>query len=178
MPKIGLFYGSTTGNTEAMAQDIKVQFDDLEEDMVVLHNVAEGIESMTEYQYMIMGCPTWDIGELQEDWEDVMDDLAEIDFSGKSVALFGLGDARGYPTSFVDAIGMIGDVVRENGGQIVGLWQPDDYEFDDSRGLIEPGVIASGFWGLPLDEENQADWHEVRIQVWTDVLKKEFGFNS
>ncbi|MEM7344042.1 MAG: flavodoxin [Chloroflexota bacterium] len=176
MPKIGLYFGSSTGNTEAAADQIKAHFDEVEEDMVEIHNVASGIDGMADYQYLILGCPTWDIGELQEDWTGVWEDFEEINFEGKTVAMFGMGDARGYPSSFVDAIGMMGEVVQATGGKIVGTWHPNNFEFDDSRALIEEGNPASGFWGLPLDEENQADWHEVRIEAWATVLKKEFEF--
>lgn len=176
MAKIGLYFGSTTGNTEFAAEEIKKRFDAYEEDMVVLHNIADGVETMKSYQYLILGCPTWDIGELQEDWDDKFSDFEDIDFSGKAVALFGYGDARGYPDSFVDAIGTIGKAVEANNGKLVGSWHPDNYEIEDSRALFEEGNPASGFMGLPLDQENQEDWTEVRLDAWVMVLNQEFGF--
>ncbi len=176
MPKIGLFYGSSTGNTEYAAQEIKGRFDAIEEDMVVLHNITDGVAKMADYQYLIFGCPTWDIGELQEDWDDQFSDFEEVNFAGKTVALFGYGDSRGYPDSFIDAVGTIGKVVLANGGNLVGTWHPDNYEFDDSRALFEEGFKDSGFMGLPLDEENQSDWTEVRLDAWTMLLQREFGF--
>ena len=62
-------------------------------EVVSTHDISlDSIQRMTEYQYLILGIPTWDFGELQEDWEEIWDDLDEIDLSGISVALYGLGD--------------------------------------------------------------------------------------
>ncbi|MCQ3977954.1 MAG: flavodoxin [Anaerolineae bacterium] len=173
MATIGLFYGSDTGNTEHAAKLIQNTLNGT--DTVVLYNVAEGVSKMAEYEYLILGVPTWNIGELQGDWDDHMAEFEQLDFSGKKVAIYGLGDARGYPSTFVDGIGVLGEVVQRNGGQLVGFWPPDDYEFDDSRALLEPGNLDSGFMGLPLDEDNQSDLSEVRVEVWVGVIRQEFG---
>lgn len=173
MATIGLFYGSDTGNTEHVAKLIQNTLNST--DTVVLHNVANGVSQMAEYAYLILGVPTWNIGELQGDWDGHMSEFEQLDFSGKKVAIYGLGDAQGYPSTFADGIGMLGEVVQHNGGQLVGFWPPDDYEFDDSRALLEPSNLDSGFMGLPLDEDNQSDLTEVRVEVWVGVIRQEFG---
>lgn len=67
MAKIGLFYGSTTGKTESAAEIIQEEFGG--EDVVALHEIPEvEDEDFSQYEYIIIGCPTWDIGELQSDW--------------------------------------------------------------------------------------------------------------
>ena len=38
---------------------------------------------MSKYDKIIIGCPTWDIGLLQEDWRSKFDDLDNIDFRVK-----------------------------------------------------------------------------------------------
>ena len=43
---------------------------------------------MSEYDKIIIGCPTWDIGLLQEDWRSKFDELDSIDFSGKTIAYY------------------------------------------------------------------------------------------
>ncbi|MCK6629251.1 MAG: flavodoxin domain-containing protein [Anaerolineae bacterium] len=113
MAIIGLFYGSDTGNTEHAAKLIQKILNGT--DTVVLHNVAEGVSKMVEYDYLILGAPTWNIGELQGDWEDHMAEFETFDFSGKKIAICGLGDARGYPSTFVDGVGMLGEVVFQKG---------------------------------------------------------------
>ena len=67
MSKIGLFFGSTTGKTESAAEMIQKEFGS--ENVVTLHNILEVEDSdFDNYQYLIIGSPTWDAGELQSDW--------------------------------------------------------------------------------------------------------------
>lgn len=82
MSNIGLFLGSTTGKTEYVAEMIQKEFGG--EDIVTLHNIAEVEDSEFEqYQYLLIACPTWNIGELQSDWDGFFPELDNIDFSGK-----------------------------------------------------------------------------------------------
>jgi flavodoxin I len=72
MAKIGLFYGSTTGNTEIVAGLIKDAFDEFEADVVTVFSVAEAsIEDMKGFDYLMLGIPTWYEGELQDDWDEL-----------------------------------------------------------------------------------------------------------
>ncbi|MBW4570429.1 MAG: flavodoxin FldA [Tolypothrix carrinoi HA7290-LM1] len=169
MSKIGLFFGTTTGKTESVAETIQKEFGG--EDVVTLHNIADVEDNdFADYQYLIIGCPTWDVGELQSDWEGYFSELDDIDFSGKKVAYFGTGDQRGYPDNFQDAIGILSDKITERGGTTVGYWSTDGYDFNESKALRN-----GKFLGLALDEDNQSDLTDKRIKAWVVELKKEFG---
>jgi flavodoxin I len=86
MAKIGLFDGTQTGNTESIADNIKEEIGATNLDV---YDVAdEEVEQLSEYEYLIIGCPTWNIGELQSDWDGLYEDLDSIDFSGKKSCLF------------------------------------------------------------------------------------------
>ncbi len=157
---IGLFFASTTGNTEAVAQQIAL----LIGDRVRLHDVAqEGVAALVGYQQLILGIPTWDFGELQEDWDANWDALGQLDFSGKRVALFGLGDQVGYGEWFLDAMGRLGELVCVHGGELVGYWPVDGYSFEASKALAEGGTH---FVGLALDEDGQPGLTEERLNAW------------
>ncbi len=79
--KIGLFYGSSTCYTEMVAEKIR---DILGEDLVDLHNLKEvSPRLMEEYSILILGIPTWDFGELQEDWEAIWPQLTQLNLKGK-----------------------------------------------------------------------------------------------
>ena len=85
MSKIGIFYGSTTGNTEMVAQEIQKL---LGEELVDLHDVESADKmSLNNYDLLLFGIPTWDIGELQEDWEDWLENLdaPEVKLEGKKL---------------------------------------------------------------------------------------------
>ncbi len=170
MAKIGLFYGSTTGKTQSTAEMIQEEFGG--ESIVTLHDVSDvkdGSE-FDDYQCLIIGCPTWDIGELQADWQGYYDDLDSISFSGKKVAYFGTGDQIGYSENFQDAMGILEEKLSQLGGKTVGNWSTDGYDFEASK-----GVKNGKFIGLALDEDNQGELTEKRIKQWVTQLKLEFG---
>lgn len=165
---IGLFFGSTTGKTEYIAEMIQQEFG---EDVVTLHNIAEVADSDFEaYENLIIASPTWNIGELQSDWEGYFPELDNIDFSGKKVAYFATGDPVGYTDNFMDAMGILAEKISEQGGTTVGYWSTDGYEFNESKALTD-----GKFVGLALDEDNQSDMTEERIKTWVSQLKQEFG---
>ncbi len=169
MSKIGLFYGSTTGKTESAAEMIQQELGG--EDVVTMHEISEVEDSdFDDYENLIIGCPTWDIGELQADWGGYYDELDNIDFSGKKVAYFGTGDQVGYSENFQDAMGMIEEKISEQGGTTVGHWSTDGYEFESSK-----AVKSGKFVGLALDEDNQSELSDERIKKWVAQLKSEFG---
>ena len=170
MAKIGLFYGTQTSNTQTAAELIQKEFGG--DSVVVLQDISQAEPGdFSEYQYIIIACPTWNVGELQSDWESFYDDqLDNIDFSGKKVAYFGEGDQIGYPDTFQDAMGILEEKISELGGETVGYWSTEGYEFSDSKALRD-----GKFVGLALDEDNQSELTEERIKAWVAQLKTEFG---
>ena len=133
---------------------------------VAIHDIAEtNLSEMMNYRNLIMGIPTWGIGEMQSDWLPVLSLLKNMDLTGKTVALFGLGDQESYPDTFGDAVGRLYDVLLETGCSITGTWNGPDYNFDRSKALREDGFV-----GLLLDEDNQADRTETRIKQWLKTL--------
>lgn len=168
MAKIGLFYGTQTGNTQTAAELIQKEFGS---DAVDLHDVADAdISDFESYECIIIGCPTWNIGELQSDWEGLYEELDSVDFSGKKVAYFGPGDQVGYADNFQDAMGILEEKISALNGATVGHWSTDGYDFNDSK-----AVQDGKFVGLALDDDNQAELTESRIKQWVAQLKQEFG---
>lgn len=165
---IGLFYGSSTCYTEIVAEKIQAEFG---EDQVDMFNIKDcDINKMSEYSLLILGISTWDYGELQEDWEAVWDNLESLDLKNKTIALFGLGDQIGYSEWFLDAMGMLFDKLAPCGANFVGFWPNQGYEFDASKALTEDGEY---FYGLAIDDENQYDVSDSRIQQWCQQITQE-----
>lgn len=171
---IALLYGSSTCYTEMAAEKIQHQLQDHHQCQVHIFNIADeqGLASIVEHQYIIMGIPTWDYGELQEDWEEIWEEIDEFDFTGKKVALFGLGDQLGYPEWFLDAMGFLHDKVQALGAAMCGYWPNKGYQFDASTALTED---QQWFLGLALDEENEFDLSEQRIKDWCQQIMREFN---
>ncbi|PWK24355.1 flavodoxin [Maribacter polysiphoniae] len=167
--KIGLFYGSDTGNTEEVANKIaKI----IGEEYVDVHSIGKVSNADLEmYDHLIFGTSTWYDGELQSEWEDFLPNLDEIDFSGKTVALFGLGDQLTYGEYFIDGVGIIYDKIIERGAKVVGHWPIDDYDFEESVAERE-----GNFVGLALDDDNEYQKTDGRIKKWADQLSTAFRF--
>lgn len=165
MAKVGLFYGSTTGKTADAAEQIQAA---LGESAIDLQDIADtDAAGLAAYDYLIIGCPTWNIGDLQDDWEAIFDDLDEVDFSGKTVAYFGTGDQIGYAENFMDAMGQLEEKISKLGGKTVGYWPTDGYEHSESAAIRD-----GKFCGLALDDDNESDKSEARIQEWTAQIKQ------
>ena len=174
MKKIGLFYGSNTGNTEIDAELIKKKFNELYPDIVEIFNIGlVDVKKMESYDLLIVGSPTWNIGELQDDWALKFSQLNDLNMEGKLVGMFGVGDQFGYADNYCDAIGIIGRKLEERGAELVGYTDASDYEFDNSLG-VEDGA----FIGMALDDDNQNGMTEERIVYWIDQLIEDFGLEQ
>ncbi|AEY02842.1 flavodoxin FldB [Oceanimonas sp. GK1] len=167
---IGLFYGSTTCYTEMAAEKIR---DQLGAELVDLHNIKDvPLARAEDYPILILGISTWDFGELQEDWESHWDDIDTLNLEGHVVALFGMGDQLGYGEWFQDALGLLHDKVVARGASVVGYWPNQGYEFEASKALTEDGKY---FVGLSLDEANQYDDTDTRIETWVAQILDEIA---
>lgn len=166
MKKIGIFYGSSTGNTEVIADKIQQNFG---EDIADVFNI-DGVDKkdIEKYPYLIFGTSTWGLGDMQDDWEDFMDDLKTIDLSKKKVAFFGLGDQEVYADSFVNGMGELYDQIAKH-TNVVGAWPSKGYKFRHSK-----AVKNDKFVGLAIDYDNQLNKANKMVEQWVKELKKEF----
>ncbi|MCG9678231.1 MULTISPECIES: flavodoxin FldB [Vibrio] len=168
--KIGLFYGSTTCYTEMAAEKMRAI---IGEELVDIRNVKDTpLTEMVNYDFLILGISTWDFGEIQEDWNEIWDQIGGVPLSGKTVALFGLGDQEGYGEWYLDAMGMLHDELKKTGANLIGYWPNDEsYEFEASKALTEDG---NQFVGLALDEDSQYELSDERIATWIEQVLVEY----
>jgi flavodoxin I len=173
--RIGLFFGSTDGHTAAVATQLKTELDRLAlpagAASVELFDVADYyLDEMLDFDCLLLGVPTWNHGEMQRDWEGVLDEFDALDLHGKRAAIFGLGDQHGYPDTFADALFFIADKLRQRGATLVGAWPVDGYTFRSSW-AVEDGR----FLGLVLDEHNQPELTAPRLAAWAQQIFREFS---
>lgn len=177
MSKVGIFFGTDSGSTRKIAKQIYQKLGDEVADKPLNINRVDA-SAFDEYDYLIMGTPTYGEGLLPglsaecqaESWEEFVPSFEEIDLSGKKVGLFGLGDQVNYPDEFVDGLGELYDCVAECGAEVVGSWPTDGYEFNESTAVDEDSFV-----GLVIDKDNQATLSDERVATWVEQIKTEMG---
>ncbi len=164
--KSAIIFGSSTGMTESVAQDLGAL---LKTDLVFnCSDVAEGdIEGV---DLLILGASTWGIGDLQDDMADFLGTLAGWSCRIPFGAVFGLGDQETYPDSYVDGIADMYETLTSRCNKIIGSWSADGYTHTESR-----AQEGDHFLGLALDQDNEADRTEERLEKWITLLKEAIG---
>jgi len=160
-----IFYASSTGNTEYVSKLIAEELGDLE----TFDIASEDISTISDYDKVVLGIATWGDGELQDDWDEVWDSFTAIDFTGKTVALFGLGDQDSYGENYIDAVAIVYEHLLTTPAKIVGKWPiTEEYFYEESR-----AIEGEEFMGLALDEDNQDDLTKSRITKWCEDISKD-----
>lgn len=160
MKKTVVVYGSSTGTCEAIAEKIGARLG------AEVMNVQDLTQTVVEASdNLVLGTSTWGAGELQDDWYDGLNVLKGANLQGKTIALFGCGDSQSYSDTFVGGIGELYDGLKASGAIFVGSVPTDGYTFDDSS-----AVVNGQFVGLPLDDVNEDDKTDARIDAWVELI--------
>lgn len=174
MKKTALFYWPKGGNVENCAQRISEHFDQNSIDMYAIDTV-KAVE-LKNYDFIIVGGSTvgadvWEQAEDNNLWFDFFSKFNSSDLKGKPVAIFGLGDQVLYPDNFVDGMMIIKKEFDRAGAKLIGRWPTDGYDFTGSESIED-----NKFVGLALDEDQQDELTDERIERWVDQIKKEAEF--
>jgi len=164
----GLYYSTTTGNTETAAGYIAAETG---LDAVDIADVSG--DDIMACDSLIIGAPTWHTGADSERsgtaWDEFLyGDLTGLDLSGKKVAIFGMGDQSGYADNYCDAMDELATCFEKQGATIVGAWSSEGYEHEDSK-----SIRGDKFVGCPFDEDNQPELSEERAKKWVEQIKGE-----
>ncbi|GBU08355.1 flavodoxin 2 [Bacteroidales bacterium] len=167
MKTIGIFYGSSTGNTEEVAKSIATKLGVDKKHVFDVANVS--IELVNNYEILFLGASTTGVGDLQDDWDGLEVTLSTQDLSQKQVAVFGMGDSSSYSDSFCEAINLLVLAAEKAGAAVVGGGvDASAYSFDSSLSEVD-----GKFSGLPLDEDNESELTDARLTQWLEQVKLE-----
>ena len=170
MKKIGFFWGSTSDNTKIAAEFIEEYLEDKGYEIESFDIGEVDVEDILNYENVIIGCPTWNIGELQDDWDSVFLRYEKLDFKGITAAFFGCGDQTGYPDNFLDAVGILAKPFMDNGGKLIGKCSTDPYDFRESVALDGDKLLGLG---LDYDNDDEDDCEELMV-AWLNQIIGEF----
>lgn len=155
---IGIFYASNKGFAGDVANRIATKLNTTE----VFDIKDTDITKINDYAKVVLVVATHKVGEIQNDLAGKLDDFKQLDFNGKTVGLVGLGDGidKGRET-FNNALGKVYDLVKEQGANVVGFTENENYLFQKTDALRD-----GKFPGLALDVPNQSILNEARISNW------------
>ncbi len=173
MSKIGLFFGPLKGSVHRVAEKVKTAIGEQNVDMISVNDADEN--DLEKYDLIIFGISTvgketWNSEFSNTDWSKFFPNISKVDYSGKTIAIFGLGDHLTYGSHFVNAIGVLAKELVKNGATIVGQVDPSGYEFEDSEAIIDGKFI-----GLPIDEDFESELTDERVSSWVKSIKPAFG---
>jgi flavodoxin I len=160
MKKTVVIYGSSTGTCENIAERIAAK---LGAEVLNVQDLNANVVDANDN--LILGTSTWGAGELQDDWYDGVKVLKAANLTGKTIALFGCGDAESYSDTFVGGMGELYDAVKDSGARVIGAVDTDGYTFDDSS-----AVVDGKFVGLALDDVNEDGKTDARIEAWVAAI--------
>ena len=172
MSKVAIFFGPENGAVHRVAKSLASKMENLKPDLILVSEASA--DDLARYDIIIFGISTigrdtWDQKFGNVDWAKFMPTVSSFNFTGKKVAIFGLGDHITYAYHFVNSMGGLAKLVVKNGGQLLGKVSPDGYTFQDSEAL-EGGL----FLGLPIDEDFEPEFTEGRLNCWVEQITKEF----
>lgn len=150
MANILIVYGSLTGNTQLVAEEISQKLSGAGHDVTIKNANESSFENIKEPEILVLGASTWDDGLLQYDFTDFLDDVKndEPNLSDKKIAVFGCGDSS-YE-KYCEAVIIIEKEFAEMG----------------AKQIIE---------GLKIDGFPQLEENAEKIDKWISELIKELA---
>jgi flavodoxin I len=172
MEKIAIFFGPLDGSVHRVAKLVAEKIGTEKVDLIYIGSASTS--DLEKYSKIIFGISTigkdtWQQKFDKNDWSKFFPAVSSFNFSGKKVAIFGLGDHITYAYHFVDSMGLLGKLIKNQGGEILGKVGTEGYTFQDSEAILEGMFI-----GLPVDEDFEAELTEERVSAWVNKLMKEF----
>ncbi|OSM04122.1 flavodoxin [Magnetofaba australis] len=182
MSSIGLFFGTDTGSTRKIAKMIQKRYPDAIDKPLNVNRITP--EDMLAYDRLILGTSTLRDGRLpglastaqMEGWLEFLPKLeaANADFTGKTVALYGLGCQEKYPDTFCNGLGILHEFIAARGAKCIGQWPSDGYVFNESKAIGPDGQ----FVGLALDNDVEHMKTDERLNEWLKLITPELGLPS
>ena len=166
MDNAGIFYATATGRTDRLVDQIELQWEGH------LHRAelkSTDPKDLQGFDFLLLGSPTYGIGDLHHHWHDFLDGMKELDLSKKTVGLFVMADGRFHGDSFAGALGLLFDSIQPLGGVIRGSSDPEDYQFSKTTSLRcggqFPGLVVD--WSSPGERRKTPE----RITRWLRQLR-------
>ncbi|BEV35973.1 flavodoxin FldA [Synechococcus sp. M16CYN] len=164
-----IFFATSTGKTEEIANRLTELLPGSEAKDV---DNLDSSDELVRANALICCIPTWNTGADEARsgtaWDDLAQEIPNLDFTGKSVAILGLGDSSGYSDFFCDAMEELYTAFLQSGAKLIGKVPVTGYTFESSK-----SVIDGKFCGLPIDEDNESEFSDERLAKWVKQINSE-----
>jgi flavodoxin I len=170
--RYGIFVGTAGGTSMEVAKPLAEAFKIDDDDVINMEDDYDDVDQLLEYDVLFLGSSTWGQGDVHHSWVDALFEIESdgIDFSGKTIALFGAGDCDKHGEHFCSALGKMYNIFSNAGAKIIGFVSKDDYHYEASL-----AQIGDQFCGLAIDEHNENAKTKPRVSKWIEQLKNELG---
>lgn len=167
MSQIGVVFGSHFGRNEtAGAAKHAAEYIAGKLGADIINATQLEADFIASHEKLIFVASTHKKGELQEDFKNKLNVVEEADFSGKTLALVGLGGIANHADTFCD--GLVEFLPHIRGAKLVGAYDDGGYAYKNSLAFIN-----GKFVGLVLDVKADANW-QARTDKWLETIKPEF----
>ncbi|MCK4649230.1 flavodoxin [bacterium] len=143
MAKVIVVYGTTTGNTETLAEGVVSGLKKGGAEVMAKNVTEASVDELTGYDGIVLGSSTWGEGELQDDFISFHEAMDKISLTGKKAAVFGPGDSSTYPDTFCTAVGILEKRLEKCGAQLVA----EGLKID---GDVQPAMKQAEDWSLKI----------------------------
>lgn len=128
------------------------------------------IDRFKNYSNIIFGISANDKRWLNTYWDEVIETFDLLNLSDCCIALFAIDNQYDNSRKFGNLPGIIGRIIKEKEGKIIGTWPSASYDYQSSMAELEDGRLI----GLLIDEDNQSELTPKRIANWVKILIKHF----
>ena len=146
MAKIDIVYGTVGGNTEIVAQMVKEALP--EHEVNVINAKDADAEKAKDNDLLILACPTYGNGILEQFFERYLRKLKAVDLNGHPAAVIGLGDIAYNNDYFIESAKIITNLLEEKTAHII----------------TRPLTVAKAPYGM-----------KSRIESWSQKLASSLG---
>ncbi len=152
MAQIKIIYGTVGGNTELVCKRVEEVLAEKGHAVQILKAKIADPADLGEWDLLVLACPTYGIGELEDYFEAFLGKLDTVDLKGRKCAVIGLGDPKYDPDYHLESAKIIMEFLKKKEARV--LYMP----LRISRSPLP--LIQSGFvdrWCEKIDGELSAN---------------------
>lgn len=146
-----IVYASTGGNTEHVMEQVAKYWGELGVQTQLHRSEQTPLSVITDNQYFLFATSTWLHGTINPFFKRLLEEMKQVDFSGKVATFIGLGDRRYEHHYFCAGMYEIKEVWEKNSGKSVGVELTIGREPYEAR--IEEMVQKWALETVPLYQE-------------------------